>query len=240
MSPSADARANADHLLGNPWAEPPEPSDWEIRPTYPVQTVPYFLAPIWDERQAEARRRAANAPKAMPDDPSGKIPKDLRQKLKKAKGAKSLLQDLEEEVRGFVQKWEAKEAQLRSEGLADVDSSEDEEIVFVGRNGQTRERQAEKKAEEKLARDKLVFDSLVDDHGAAFGFVVVSPYFDNVRLTLMADAGSSIRLLPTTTFGRGRSPPATLLDGRHMLESKTHLSIHALQTHRNYRGLFGY
>ena len=147
--------------------------DWEIRPTYPVQTVPYFLAPLWDQRQAEARRRLASAPKAGPDDPLGRIPKELRQKLKKAKGAKGLLQDLEENVRCFVRKWEEKEAQLRSEGLADLDSSEDEEIVFVGRHGQTREGRAEQKAEEKLARDKLVFDSLVDDHGAAFGFVVV-------------------------------------------------------------------
>jgi len=143
--------------------------DWEIRPTYPVQTVPYFLAPLWDERQAEARRRLASAPKPEPEDPLGRIPKELRQKLKKAKAAKGLLQDLEENVRCFVRRWEDKEAQLRSEGLEDLDSSEDEEIVFVGRRGHTREGRAQQKAEEKLARDKLVFDSLVDDHGAAFG-----------------------------------------------------------------------
>lgn len=161
-----------DHLLGNPWAEQPEPMDWEVRPTYPVHKVPYSLASLWDKRQAEARARWENEPRSPPADPVGKIPKELKQKLKKAKGAKTLLQELEESVRGFVQQWEDKKVQLRSEGLADVDSSDEEDIVFVGRNGRTREKQAEK-AEEQLARDQLIFHSLVDDHGAAFGSVLI-------------------------------------------------------------------
>ncbi len=102
-------------------------------------------------------------------DPSSKVPKELREKLKRSKGAKGLLQDLEEEVRRFVKMWEDKEKQLQQEGLADMDSSEDEEIVFVGRNGHMKDVQSSKRAKERLQRDKLVFDSLVDDHGASFG-----------------------------------------------------------------------
>ncbi len=102
-------------------------------------------------------------------DPSSKVPKELREKLRRSRGAKGLLQDLEEEVRQFVKMWEAKEKQLQQQGLADMDSSEDEEIVFVGRNGHMKDVQSSKRAEDRLQRDKLVFDSLVDDHGASFG-----------------------------------------------------------------------
>lgn len=109
----------------------------------------------------------------------GSVPKDLRDKLKRAKAAKGLLQDLEEEVRNFVKSWEQKERKLEGEGLHDIDSDE-EEIVFVGRNGQMHDMPESSKSkteaeEEEVKRDKLVFHSLEDDHGASFGWVLPSP-----------------------------------------------------------------
>jgi hypothetical protein len=151
------------------------PSDWEVRPTHPVHSVPYFLAPLWDAeyaRLSESRKKraeAAKAPKTSDEAVAAKVTQDLRSKLKRSRGAKGLLQDLEEEVRGFVEKWEAKQRQLEKEGLIEPDS-EDEEIVFVGRNGVMSDEQRRSRELEVLEKDKLVFQSLVDDHGAAFGY----------------------------------------------------------------------
>ena len=164
----------ADRLLSNPYAQPPLPSDWEVRPTYPVHTVPYYLAPLWDAglaaRNAEKKRKGKSEKKgAAADEAAGKVPRELREKLKRSRGAKGLLQDLEEEVRRFVEKWEEKEAKMEQEGLVDPDS-EDDEIVFVGRNGQMNDMRSPRSSGE-IEREKLLFRSPVDDHGASFGWV---------------------------------------------------------------------
>jgi hypothetical protein len=174
MKAIADTARSLDHLLHVPGVQPPLPSDWEVRPTYPVHTVPYYLAPLWDAgmrhraEEAIVAKKSAAVLKAGIVETKGRIPQDLRQKLKKSKGAKSLLQDLEEEVRKFVQEWETRSMQRRAEG-AELDS-EDEEIVFVGRDGNMSDEQR-LTVEEELEREKLVFDSLADDHGASFGYV---------------------------------------------------------------------
>ena len=168
-------RAATDRLLNNPWAQPPLPSDWAPTPTYPKHTVPYYLAPLWDAdmaaRSAAQTKRAGKGVRA--EKGPGSVPKELREKLKRAKAAKGLLQDLEEEVRKFVEKWEERGRKVEREGLEDMDS-EDEEIVFVGRNGQMHDmpespRSGRGGEEEEVERDKLVFHSLEDDHGASFG-----------------------------------------------------------------------
>lgn len=173
---------STDRLLTNPYAQPPLPSDWEVRPTYPVHSVPYFLAPLWDAEYKAKAARQASAPKKAVDprahgsaeeQAASRIPRELREKLKKSRGAKGLLQDLEEEVRGFVEAWEAKEREMEKEGLIDQDS-EDEEIVFVGRNGAMSDERRREREQEDLRRNKMVFQSLVDDHGAAFGYVFCS------------------------------------------------------------------
>jgi len=172
-----------DRLLSNPHAQPPLPSDWEVRPTHNAHAVPYFLAPLWDAeyaRKAAAKHSAKTTQRARnPDEAAAeKVARDLRAKLKRAQGAKGLLQDLEGEVRGFVRAWEAKQRQLASEGLIEETDSEDEEIVFVGRNGamsdERKLQQAQQKEEETLKKDKLVFQSLIDDHGASFGYVLIA------------------------------------------------------------------
>lgn len=168
-----------DRLLNNPWAQPPLPSDWEVHPTYPKLVVPYYLAPLWDgdmaARSAAAQKKHGDSAKRSQgeDKNHAKVPKELREKLKKAKAAKGLLRDLEEDVRMFVTQWEEKEKMREKEGLHDIDSDE-EEIVFVGRNGQMHDmpqspRSKQINEDEDIKRDKLVFDSLADDHGASFG-----------------------------------------------------------------------
>ncbi|EXJ91208.1 hypothetical protein A1O1_04318 [Capronia coronata CBS 617.96] len=183
-----------DRLLSNPWAEPPLPSDWEVRPTYPRRAVPYYLAPLWDaaefQRAVEAKlkgrknstrsrgKRAHNTGVSPMEEAASSIPKEVRARLKRAKAAKCLLHDLEEPVRAFVQQWNEREARLREEGLHDVpltsDSEEDEEIVFIGRNGAMHDspgrklRQKEEGWDETISTEKMVFESLDDDKGAAF------------------------------------------------------------------------
>ncbi|TKA31419.1 hypothetical protein B0A50_02265 [Salinomyces thailandicus] len=168
-----------DRLLNNPYAQPPLPSDWQVQPTYPRHAVPYFLAPLWDAEYARSsterktRLDAAKAPVNQEEAEAKRVTQELRAKLKKSRGAKGLLQDLEQEVRGFVEQWEQKQKQLEHEGLIDPDSSEDEEIVFVGRNGAMSDDRRREKEEEGLQKDKLIFESLVDDHGASFGRYLV-------------------------------------------------------------------
>jgi hypothetical protein len=178
-----------DRLLSNPYAQPPLPSDWEVRPTYPIHNVPYFLAPLWDaEYKAKAQakvptRRANNvgdkrAHGSKEEQAAARVPRELREKLKKGSGAKNMLRDLEEEVRSFVRQWSFKERQMAEDGLIDGDS-EDEEIVFVGRNGSMSDDRKRSKSvvsddsisSEDLAKERMILESLVDDRSAAFGYV---------------------------------------------------------------------
>lgn len=165
--------ADEDHLLHVPNAQPPLPSDWEVHPTYPVHTVPYYLAPLWDagvrhraEEIAEEKKRAISKRSGIQEQ-KGRVPQELRQKLKKSKGAKSLLQELEEEVRTFVKEFEKREREREGKEEVEMDS-EDEEIVFVGRNGTMSDEQR-KTVEEELEREKMIFDALEGDKGASFG-----------------------------------------------------------------------
>lgn len=134
------------------------------------------MAPLWDagvRHRAEeiaAEKKLDKARKSGSCEERGRVPQDLRQKLKKSKGAKSLLQDLEEEVRKFVQEYEGKQKILGQMKEDEMDS-EDEEIVFIGRNGTMSDEQRNL-VEEELQREKLVFDSLADDTGASFGYVI--------------------------------------------------------------------
>lgn len=178
----------SDRLLGNPFAQPPLPHDWEVRPTYPVQTVPYYLAPLWDSgyaKQSAAREeRAQKAKKSVTDgnDNVGKVPKELREKLKRSRAAKGLLQDMETEVRNFVESWDKMHKNLESDGMMLPDSDDDEEVVFVGRNGQMHDMPSPRCSEE-LEREKLVFDSFEEDHGASFGYVLLLRAEESYQLT---------------------------------------------------------
>ena len=162
-------------MIGNPYAEPPLPADWEVRPTYPVHSVPYYLAPLWDARYAKesaTRKEKVHVKELKKREAvvgSGHVPRDLKEKLKRAKGAKGLLQDLELEVRSFVASWELREQEGRPASATPQDDSEDEEIVFVGRQGETHDRPSSSGSDDFLEPEKLIFDALEGDQGASFG-----------------------------------------------------------------------
>ena len=199
--------------MNNPYAEPPLPQDWEVRPTYPVRRVPYYLAPLWDaaefqraveshqkgRRNTRSSKKKHRTPGVSPfEEDAINISREVRGRLKHARSAKGLLQDLEEDVRKFLVKWSERERRLREEGLHDAPlalslpvrpkpkardddtailtdteaEEEDEEIVFVGRAGTVTSDSPSRKrreAEENLLSEKLVFEGLEDDKGAAFG-----------------------------------------------------------------------
>lgn len=182
---------DTDRLLNNPWAQPPLPSDWEVHPTYPKRAVPYYLAPLWDANMAakalDERRKQASVKKApaTEEHSANQVPKELRGKLKKAKAAKGLLQDLEEQIRMFVKSWEAKTKKVERDESELIDS-EDEEIVFVGRNGQMNDVPpsptfVKEKGNDPPEDQLQVFDSLASDQGASFG--CATQY--RLRLTLL-------------------------------------------------------
>jgi hypothetical protein len=164
-------------FLHVPNAQPPLPSDWEVHPTYPVHSVPYYLAPLWDagiKHRAEEKRTSNQTRAGISSDGKGRVPNELRQKLKKSKGAKSLLMELEEEIRRFVSEFERKEREREREtGEEKEVDSEDEEIVFVGRApngvGVTMSDEDRGVVEEELQRERKVWNSLEGDKGGSFG-----------------------------------------------------------------------
>ncbi|KAI9678209.1 MAG: hypothetical protein M1817_006154 [Caeruleum heppii] len=192
-----------DRLLNNPHVAPPLPSDWEVHPTYPRHaTVPYYLAPLWDgdmgrHESLSSRKASATNPGRRPGPTTPKVPRELRDTLKKAKAARGMLHDLETQVRQFVERWDAREKDLvdatrRRDGRGDDGrqtpgtDSEDEEIVFVGRNGAMSDErfgspsskkeatakqnhETTRERDEELERETLIFESLLEDRSAAFG-----------------------------------------------------------------------
>ena len=167
-----------DRLLNNPHAEPPLPRDWEVHPTYTPKHVPYYLAPLWDQglnRQSTDRRSAALAQKAsqktIVTNPSapGIVPKELRDKLKRSRGAKGLLMDLEGQVRGFVAEWHEKEREAAQLGVPTDPDSEDDEIVFVGRNGHMNDVSPSSSAVLPAKKELMLFDTPEEDVGGCFG-----------------------------------------------------------------------
>ncbi|KAJ5929619.1 hypothetical protein N7454_006569 [Penicillium verhagenii] len=171
-----------DRLLHNPWAEPPAPSDWAIAPTYTRHDpMPYYLAPLWEVHYARmADHHSARKHAAKTANVKHRVPKELRSKLKHARAARGMLQDLEDDIRHFIQKWNEKQLYLQNEGLQDAPEEDSEdEIVFVGRNGQMHDSPERKLKLEQMCQElslhherdgeKMVFESLVDDRGASFG-----------------------------------------------------------------------
>lgn len=156
--------------------------------------MPYYLAPLWDagyakqnaarkEREQRARKNEGVGPAAA--ETVGKVPKELRQKLKKSKAAKGMLQDLEREVRSFVEKWEIKCQRMEEEDIIEPDSEEEDEIVFIGRNGEMHDMPSSPRSSDEileLEREKLVFDSLEGDLGAGFGYAFVFSVKSSTRV----------------------------------------------------------
>ncbi|KAL2810867.1 R3H-associated N-terminal domain-containing protein [Aspergillus granulosus] len=173
-----------DRLLHNPWAAPPSPKDFLPQPTHTRhEPMPYYLAPLWDKHYAHLDRRTSKQVASEEKTDRHHIPKELRLKLKHARAARGMLQDLEEDIRQFIQRWNERQVLRHKDGLADAPSSSDEdsedEVVFVGRNGQMHDSPGRKAKLQTMREtmtshnenhgEKMVFESLVDDRAAGFG-----------------------------------------------------------------------
>ena len=234
-----------DRLLNNPHAQPPLPSDWEVHPTYPrLSTVPYYLAPLWDGelgRKATLAKEKRAKKSGLEKEASEKVAKELKETLKRARAARGLLQDLETEVRSFVERWSEAEQREATSEQSDGDS-EDEEIVFVGRNGQTKKGKGHDRGgrsrREEREMDKLIFESLVDDHGARFGCALpVLTCGDGANGA--TGAGWSTRLALITAFGRGPLRLEIQRGERHTSPLVVQLEIHLCLCLVNSQGLCG-
>ncbi|CAJ2512290.1 Uu.00g053050.m01.CDS01 [Anthostomella pinea] len=165
-----------DRLMGVPNAQPPQPSDWAPRPTHPVHHVPYRVADAWDRHmrvEVETKKAIAARHKQMQtrtlgdDHVSGRVPRELFQRAKKVPAVKTWVRSMEEPVRRYLVDREiAKEAPVSE----DEDSTEDEEIVFVGRNGSMRDgwKRARREDRGKPQDEGMVFDALGDEDDGAF------------------------------------------------------------------------
>lgn len=153
--------------------------------------MPYYLAPLWEVKYSHAHRdrtAAKQTPKGTKED-KNQISKEVRTKLKHARAARGMLQDLEEDIRRFIQRWNEKQRMMKEDGITDVasaslslslasDDSSDEnfeddedEVVFVGRNGQMHDLSVYKQRLRTMRAEshKVVFESSVDDRAAGFG-----------------------------------------------------------------------
>ncbi|KAK8080378.1 hypothetical protein PG997_008196 [Apiospora hydei] len=164
-----------DRLMHVPNAQPPQPFDWEPRPTHPVHHVPYQVAAAWDLRvradvetkKAAAALRKQQHTKTFGDDAvAGRVPRELFLRAKKTPAVKTWVRSLEEPVRKFL----VDQRRAREDTEAAVedssDSTEDEEIVFVGRNGTMRDGWKKARREDKkqgATEEGMVFDALGDD-----------------------------------------------------------------------------
>ena len=174
-----------------------------------------------EERERRQQHRANN-----PADGASRVPQDLRKKMKRGKAAKGLLHDLEEEIRSFVASW-GEERRARSVSFNSEFS--DDDIVFIGRNGQMRDEPPSPKASSpgydrdmvmlnNMLAEKLVFDAPVDDKGASFGYARSTGARSNM-LTGILGVGWSIRSPSIMVFMLGRSRAVGRRSGRHMSAS---------------------
>jgi len=163
-----------DRLVGNPYVQPPLPHDWEVRPTHLVKTVPYYLASLWDAKRAEeerlskARKNSVSKRKSVDVakvEGLGRVPKSLKETMKRSRAAKTLLQELEEQVRQFVETWN--EASLENKVPVGEPEPEEDDFVVVD-------------DEDYLLHsgmianpEKLVFDSPEQDQTAKFNRYLV-------------------------------------------------------------------
>ncbi|KAK2613718.1 hypothetical protein N8I77_000610 [Diaporthe amygdali] len=175
-------RYDMKRLTDVPNVEPPEPSDWEPRPVYPIHHVPYHVATFWERglrQQAEDKSAAARKKKAAAAAAgAGRVPRELRDTVKRTPGVKGWLRALEEPVRQFLldRHQAAGEAPVR-EDESDVS---DDEVVFVGRKkagpppaaAAAAPRDAWKGAHREVRETPvdrgMVFDSAEDDESGAF------------------------------------------------------------------------
>ncbi|EWC43385.1 hypothetical protein DRE_07712 [Drechslerella stenobrocha 248] len=151
---NACIHSTADNFLNNPSYAPPTAADFSPHALHPVRVVRYEFATLWDpSNPSKYGYASANRSRAAPragDSDGNRVPKNLRDRLKRSKGAVDLLHSLEEEVRRYaVSLWGCTDEHsvhsaptTAATPLADAESSvveeemkdsEDEDIVFIPR-----------------------------------------------------------------------------------------------------------
>ncbi|KAI2473593.1 R3H-associated N-terminal domain-containing protein [Annulohypoxylon bovei var. microspora] len=188
-----------DRLIHVPNAQPPEPFDWEPRPLYPVNHIPYQIAVAWDKRvraEVEAKKAVAARRKQMQtrtlgdEHVTGRVPRELFQRAKKTPAVKTWVRSLEEPVRQYLVDQELVKEPVSPNS---EDDTEDEEIVFVGRDGSMREgwKKAKRETQGKTEDEGMIFDALGNDTDSAFRRWIthsISDYYGlNSRSILMGN-----------------------------------------------------
>ena len=106
------------------------------------------------------------------------MPRELHSKAKKTPAVKSWLRVLEEPVRQFLVERGGRAEAAEEESDSSLDS-EDEEIVFVGRNGSMTDargwKRARRETKDAEPQQGMVLDSLGDDESASFKYVLLPP-----------------------------------------------------------------
>ncbi|PNS20152.1 hypothetical protein CAC42_5602 [Sphaceloma murrayae] len=121
-----------------------------------------------EARRQEKRRLKEEEALLQAEMDKEQVARDLRARIKKARGARGLLQDLELEVRNFLMQLEYDAKMGEKDGFVDVQKEDSEdEIVFVGRKGGMRDKKRTKSEGERMER--LIFQSSERDQGASFG-----------------------------------------------------------------------
>ena len=193
-----------------PNAQPPEPRDYEPRPTHPVVHVPYQVAAAWDLRvraQVDAKKAAAARSKQVQTRTqgdilvAGRVPRELCHRAKKTPAIRTWVRALEEPVRRYLVELEVAKRDDRPGRLVDgdddadgSDETEDEEIVFVGRNGAMRDGWKRARREDNTEEGLVLDDLGDDDESGAFKYVVTpSPHvmrFFSASPALTSSGGS--------------------------------------------------
>ncbi|RSL78969.1 hypothetical protein CEP51_007771 [Fusarium floridanum] len=174
-----------DRLMHVPNVQPPLPSDYEVHPTHPIHRVPYQLAQFWDHgvrqrvEDKTIRLQAARKKQQLKTGSAtglglGEVPRDLREATKRSPVVRTWVRALEEPVRQYICAQQVQDVDIDS--AAEEMDSEDEEIVFVGRNGAMRElkerkatwKHAHREVSQETVDSGMVFDSFGTDESAAF------------------------------------------------------------------------
>ncbi|KAK8127764.1 hypothetical protein PG984_008872 [Apiospora sp. TS-2023a] len=220
--------AMIDRLMHVPNAQPPQPFDWEPRATHPVHHVPYQIAAAWDLRvraEVEAKKAAAalrkqQQTKTFGDDAvAGRVPRELFVRAKKTPAVKTWVRSLEEPVRKFLVDQRRAREEAEVEVVEDSsDSTEDEEIVFVGRNGTMRDGWKKARREDKkqgATEEGMVFDALGDDdESSAFKRWLthsISDYYGlDSRSVLVGNPSRKVVYVAPRATKTGHAPPTVL------------------------------
>ncbi|KAF3092151.1 hypothetical protein TWF102_008558 [Orbilia oligospora] len=123
-----------DNFLNNPSFAPPTAEDFSPTALHPRRVVRYEFATLWDPSNpakygyATAHHVPSSAAKGAGSHDEKRVPKNLKDRLKRSKGAMDLLKSLEEEVRRYAATlWGCVDEYCHGSNECAVEDDEDEE-----------------------------------------------------------------------------------------------------------------